>query len=227
MTNRLVAVFVVVLACSCGRSGEGERARPEAKPARAAVPQTARPALVFLGDSLTAGLGLPADETMPSIVQRKLEEAGLNYKVINAGRSGDTTAGGVGRLSWYLTKEVNPAALVIGLGSNDAMRGLPLDQLEENLRVIIRQTKAFDDHAKIFLFQMLTFPNMGKDFAGAYKEIFPRVASEEGITLLPFPLEGIAGVPSLNQRDGVHPNTEGMKRMADAVFEALRPHLSD
>jgi acyl-CoA thioesterase-1 len=188
--------------------------------------QQAAPALVFLGDSLTAGHGLAASESLPARIEARLTREGLKYRVINAGRSGDTSAGGLARLPWYLRKDQRVAAIVIGLGSNDAMRGLPLAELENNLRRMVRTIRAFDPGIQVLLFQMHTFPNMGREYADAYSELFPRVARSEGIPLLPFPLEGVAGVPALNQADGIHPTAEGTQRMADNVWRALAPHLN-
>jgi acyl-CoA thioesterase I len=183
------------------------------------------PAVIFLGDSLTAGLGLARSQAMPALIGERLRAEGRELRVINAGRSGDTTAGGLARLTWYLRPELKVHALVIGLGSNDAMRGLSLERAEANLRAIARKTRQFDPQIKIFLFQMQTFPNMGTEFADEYREMFPRVATAEAIELLPFPLEGIAGDPDLNQPDGIHPNAEGTRRMADKVWKAMAPKL--
>lgn len=180
---------------------------------------------MFLGDSLTAGMGLAAQQAMPARVAASIEAEGLDLTVINAGRSGDTTAGGLSRLSWYLRDQVAVTAIVIGLGSNDAMRGLPVEQMEHNLREIIRRVKAYDASIDVYLFQMKTFPNMGAQYAGAYEAVFPRVAAAEGAVLLPFPLEGIAGVPALNQADGIHPTAAGTERMAANVWAALGPQL--
>lgn len=197
------------------------------KPDETSQPATASqdPAIVFLGDSLTAGLGLAASDTVPALVEKKIKGAGKHYRVINAGRSGDTTAGGLERLSWYLRPEVGARIYVIGLGSNDAMRGLSLENMEKNLVEIIKRIRAFDPSAKIFLYEMKTFPNMGRSYAGSYERVFTRVASSEKIVLLPFPLKGVAAVPRLNQKDGIHPNEEGAKIVADNVWNSLKGHL--
>jgi acyl-CoA thioesterase I len=197
----------------------GSRADPAAPPAAAA------PVIVFLGDSLTAGLGLPEAEALPARIQARVHSAGLPYRVINAGRSGDTTAGGLARLDWYFREGVEVHALVIGLGSNDAMRGLPLSSIEENLRQIIAKARQKRPNAKIFLWALETFPNMGKEYGEAYKAIFPRVAASEGVRLLPFPLEEVAARAELNQADGIHPNAEGTERVADRIWASLKPEL--
>jgi acyl-CoA thioesterase-1 len=183
------------------------------------------PAIVFLGDSLTAGLGLPASEALPARIQQRLDAAGLAYHAINAGRSGDTTAGGLARLDWYFREQVDLKALVIGLGSNDAMRGLALDAMQENLRQIIRRTRQRKPSARIFLWALETFPNLGADYAGQYAAVFPRVAEQEHVTLIPFPLADVVGHPELNQEDGIHPTAEGTELVAERIWAVLRPEL--
>ena len=185
----------------------------------------ARPAIVFLGDSLTAGFGLAESEALPALIQRRVDAAHLPLRVINAGRSGDTTAGGLARVDWYFKDTLDLRALVIGLGSNDAMRGLPLETMEENLRQIIRRTRERKPQAKIFLWELKTFPNLGQKYAGDYAAVFPRVASSEMVTLIPFPLEAVATHPELNQSDGIHPTAEGTERVAERVWASLAPAL--
>jgi acyl-CoA thioesterase-1 len=183
------------------------------------------PAIVFLGDSLTAGLGLPASEALPARIQQRLDAAGLAYRAINAGRSGDTTAGGLARIDWYFRDPIELWALVIGLGSNDALRGLSLDALEDNLRQLIRRTRQRKPGAKIFLWALETFPNLGADYARHYAAVFPRLAEQEHVTLIPFPLADVAGHPELNQQDGIHPTAEGTQLVAERVWAVLRPAL--
>jgi acyl-CoA thioesterase I len=224
----LVCALVLTFgACSSGggdaSSSDTERTRDEE--AHPMAEDDPRPAIVFLGDSLTAGMGLAASEAMPALIQQKLDQAGIELRVINAGRSGDTSAAGLSRLSWYLRPEVNLDILVVGLGSNDAMRGLPLEELENNLLTIFSTTREAQPDTRIFLLAFETFPNLGREYAEAYREVFPRVAEATGATLLPFPLEGVAGVPELNQADGIHPTAEGTSRVAENVWRALAPHL--
>jgi acyl-CoA thioesterase-1 len=189
------------------------------------APAGAAPAIVFLGDSLTAGLGLPANEALPARIQQRLDSAGLAYRAINAGRSGDTTAGGLARLDWYFRDAVDLRALVIGLGSNDAMRGLSLPAMAENLTQIIRRTRQRKPDAKLFLWALETFPNLGPEYAREYAAVFPRIAEQERVALIPFPLADVAGHPELNQNDGVHPTAEGTELVADRIWAALRPSL--
>ncbi|MEQ9366030.1 MAG: arylesterase [Leptospirales bacterium] len=219
---------LLFVACSDGGVQNNDAATGSQNDNQAKVDQTGageRPAIVFLGDSLTAGRGLAASESAPALIESKLADANLNYEVINAGRSGDTTAGGLARLPWYLEPEVRPRVLVIGLGSNDAMRGLPLAEIEANLRKIVAAARAYNPDMQIFLYQMHTFPNMGPQYAKDYERLFAKVAKSETIILLPFPLLGVAGKSELNQPDGIHPTAEGTRIMADNIWKALEPHL--
>ncbi|HEU4581698.1 MAG TPA: GDSL-type esterase/lipase family protein, partial [Polyangiaceae bacterium] len=185
------------------------------------------PAIVFLGDSLTAGLGLAQDEALPARIQQRLDAAGLTYRSINAGRSGDTSAGGLARIDWYFREQIDLRALVIGLGSNDAMRGLSLTSLEENLQQLIRRTRERKPSAQIFLWALQTFPNLGPEYARQYAEVFPRVAAREHVTLIPFPLADVAGHPDLNQEDGIHPTAEGTELVAERIWAVLKPALME
>jgi acyl-CoA thioesterase I len=183
------------------------------------------PSIVFLGDSLTAGFGLSEGEALPALIQQKIEAGHLPFRVINAGRSGDTTAGGLARIDWYLKESLDLRVVVIGLGSNDAMRGLPLETMERNLRQIIARVRERKPSAKIFLWELRTFPNLGQAYADDYAAVFPRVAEAEAVTLIPFPLEAVAARPELNQGDGIHPNAEGTRAVAERVWASLAPQL--
>ena len=188
-------------------------------------PAADTPAIVFLGDSLTAGLGLPESDALPALIQRRLDTAGLRYRAINAGRSGDTTAGGLSRLAWYFRDGVQLKVLVIGLGSNDAMRGLSLEALADNLTQIIQRTRQHRPDAKIFLWALKTFPNLGPEYARQYAAVFPRVAEREHVTLIPFPLADVVGKPELNQSDGIHPTSAGTEKVATRIWTVLEPAL--
>jgi acyl-CoA thioesterase I len=210
-----------LVACQSAASADAD-AKP--KPATAAATAPA-PAIVFLGDSLTAGLGLPESQALPSLIQGEVDRAGLAYQVINGGRSGDTTAGGLARLDWYLRDSVDLRVVVIGLGSNDAIRGLSLQAMEDNLRAIITRIRAHRADARILLWELKTFPNMGADYGAGFNATFKRIASSENVELIPFPLEDTAGQPSFNQADGVHPNAAGAERVAARVWRSLKPQL--
>jgi acyl-CoA thioesterase-1 len=220
-TRRLLVSFAIAIASSS--ACENEPTPAEARPAASAAAPA--PSIVFLGDSLTAGFGLAEHEALPALIQQRVRAAHLPYHVVNAGRSGDTTAGGLARIDWYLKDSLDLRALVIGLGSNDAMRGLPLAEMENNLRQTIRRTRERKPAARIFLWELKTFPNLGQDYASDYAAVFQRVAQSERVALIPFPLEAVVANPALNQSDGIHPNVEGTLRVADRVWDTLAPAL--
>ena len=195
-----------------------------AAPAVASAPQAPRtpsgkePLVVFLGDSLTAGLGLEAGAAYPARVETALEEEGRPVRVLNAGVSGDTTAGGLSRVDWILKQK--PDVLVVGLGGNDGLRGLPLEQTEKNLRAILRRGR--EAGARVLLLGMQIPPNYG-EYADLFAEMYPRIAKDMNVPLVPFLLEGVGGMAELNQADGIHPTAEGQEIMAKTVVPYLRP----
>jgi acyl-CoA thioesterase-1 len=172
---------------------------------------------VFFGDSLTAGLGLPGDQAFPALLERRLRASGIPITAVNAGVSGDTTAGGLARLSWVLAQR--PAVLVVGLGANDALRGQPLESTEANLRAIVERGKAAG--VRVLLLGMRIPTNYGPDYTEGFAAIYPRVAKSLGVELVPFLLDGVGGHPDMNQEDGIHPNARGAEIVADNVL----PHL--
>lgn len=188
--------------------------------------QTSAPSILFLGDSLTAGLGLEKFQAAPALIEEMIHEKGWNLRVINGGVSGDTTAGGLSRLEWYLRKENRIQYVVVGLGANDGMRGLSIDAMKTNLKKIIEQIRSFDSKITIFLYEMHTFPSMGPQYANKFHQAFPDVARETDVILVPFPLKGVAGIESLNQDDGIHPTAEGTKIYARNVWNTLEPVLA-
>jgi acyl-CoA thioesterase-1 len=181
-----------------------------------------RPRIVFLGDSLTAGLGLDASQSYPALIADRLNREGYEYEVVNAGVSGDTSAGGLRRLEWVLS-EGNPRVLVVALGGNDGLRGLPPEQLEANLAAIIETARARG--LEVILAGMEAPPNFGADYTSRFRAVYPRLAKRYGVRLIPFLLDGVAGNPSLNQADGIHPNARGAALVADLVWRALEPAL--
>ena len=222
----LASALLVFAACRRGaEDGASGAAAGGADTSGAEAAASRSPAIVFLGDSLTAGFGLSEGEALPALIQQKLEAGHLPFRVINAGRSGDTTAGGLARIDWYLQDSLELHAVVIGLGSNDAMRGLPLEAMERNLRQIIARIRERKPRAKIFLWELRTFPNLGQAYAADYAAVFPRVAAAEAVALIPFPLEPVAARPELNQSDGIHPNAEGTRAVAERVWASLAPAL--
>lgn len=175
--------------------------------------------IVFLGDSLTAGYGLDPEQAYPKLVETALREKGSEVTVVNAGVSGDTTAGGLRRLNWILRQPVD--TLFIALGANDALRGQSVEAAKDNLRDMIRTARKAYPEARIILAGMLAPPNMGQAYEEAFAQIYPELADSENVELLPFLLEGVAGEPSLNLADGTHPNAEGHRRIARQVIELL------
>ncbi len=184
----------------------------------ATTPRADRPKIVVLGDSLTAGLGLPVDRSYPALLQQRLDHEGYSYEVVNAGVSGDTSAGGVRRLDWSLQGRV--AVLIVELGANDGLRGLPVSQMKANLRTIVREGRARG--AKVILAGMEAPPNFGAIYTAEFRRVYRDLAREEGIDLLPFLLTGVAGDPSLNQPDGIHPNEAGARVVEQNVWTVLR-----
>ncbi|MET0410829.1 MAG: arylesterase [Polyangiaceae bacterium] len=226
MSLRVLPLLVLILLQGCQSKPAAEAEPTAAASASASAASSGRePAVVFLGDSLTAGLGLSESQALPSLIQQQIDQAGLSYRVINGGRSGDTTAGGLARVDWYLRDTVDLRVLVIGLGSNDAMRGLPLSTVEENLRAIVQRVRAKHPSVPILLWELKTFPNMGADYGDAYTALFRRVAESEKLRLIDFPLADVAGKPELNQPDGIHPTAEGTKQVAARVWQSLEPVL--
>lgn len=182
------------------------------------------PTIVFLGDSLSAGYGLEESEAYPALVRAALEEQGIKTNVVNAGVSGDTTAGGLRRIDWILRA---PSQLVvIALGGNDGLRGVSPEASEENIRGIIRRIREKSPATKIVLAGMKVPPNMGSDYSDRFEGMYPRIAESERVPLIPFLLEGVAGERELNQPDGIHPTAEGQKIIAATVTAAILPLLS-
>jgi acyl-CoA thioesterase I len=183
-----------------------------------------RPAIVFLGTSLTAGFGLDVDEAYPALVQKKLDAAGLRYRVVNAGVSGETSAGALRRLDWIFREPV--AVLVVETGANDALRGQDPDATRANIQAIFDRARKQTPPPKLVLVGMEALPNYGAEYGRRFRAIFPELARKNGATLVPFLLEGVAGVRSLNQPDGVHPTAAGQERVAETVWKTLRPVLA-
>ncbi|MGK7393492.1 MAG: arylesterase [Candidatus Cyclobacteriaceae bacterium M3_2C_046] len=180
--------------------------------------------VVFFGDSITAGYGLDPEQSFPHIIQQKIDQAGYNYEVVNAGLSGETSAGGVARINWILQRPVD--VFVLELGANDGLRGLPLEQTRKNLQTIIDKVRQKNPSAKIIIAGMQMPPNMGQDYISKFKQIFPELAQKNNTALIPFLLEDVGGNPQMNQADGIHPNAEGHQILADNVWEVLEPLLN-
>ena len=217
--------FLVLLLAGCGGKTAGNKTQNADTEVESQASETAHSnkKILFFGDSLTAGYGLEESQAFPALVQQRIDSLGLNYTVINAGLSGETTASGKNRLEWVLEDDVD--IVIIELGANDGLLGIPLTETEANLQTMVDHVQRELPNAKIILAGMMIPPNMGPEYTGTFERIFPKLATSEGINLIPFLLENVAGIPELNQGDGIHPTVEGQKLVADNVWEVLAPLL--
>ena len=179
--------------------------------------------ILFFGDSLTAGYGLEEEESFPSLLQDLIDSLGYAYDVINAGISGETTSGGKSRIDWVLQQPVD--IFVLELGANDMLRGLPLQQTEDNLRAIFDAVKAKYPEARLIVAGMEAPPNYGEDYTSNFRNIFQSLANDYQAGLIPFLLDGVGGIPELNLEDGKHPNAKGQFIVRDNVWEVLKDYL--
>jgi acyl-CoA thioesterase-1 len=207
-----LALGALLAVSGCGGGNGGAAGGPAA---------LERPRLVFFGDSLTAGHGVLREEAFPALVQKELDAAGLAYEVVNAGVSGDTTADGLSRLDWALSR--GAALVVLELGANDGLRGLDLGAARKALAELMRRIQA--KSIPLLLVGMRISPNYGPAYAARFSEMFPSLAAEFRVPLVPFLMEGVGGVASLTQADGTHPNAAGHRVMARTVWAALQPLL--
>jgi acyl-CoA thioesterase-1 len=190
--------------------------------AQASTPASAK-ALVFLGDSLTAGLGVQPSEAFPALIAEKIRAAGVPFQVENAGLSGDTSAGALRRMEWLLQRPID--VLLIELGGNDGLRGLPVKSLKTNLQAIIDKAKAKNPAVKIVIAGMQIPPNLGADYAADFARVYAQLARENNAVLIPFLLEGVGGHRDLNQQDMIHPTAAGHRIVAELVWRTLEPIL--
>lgn len=194
-----------------------------AETSASSAPPASTKTVVFLGDSLTAGLGVQPTEAFPALVGEKIRAAGLPYTVENAGLSGDTSAGGLRRVDWLLQRPID--LLVLELGANDGLRGLDLKSMKTNLQSIIDKTKAKNPEVKVVLAGMQVPPNLGAQYTAGFQRVFNELARENNATLIPFLLEGVGGNRELNQQDLIHPSAAGHRIIADLVWRTLEPIL--
>lgn len=193
------------------------------RPAEPAAPTGVRPRIVILGDSITAGYGVDPAESYPALLQQKIDAAKFPHQVVNAGVSGDTTSGGARRVDWVLRQPVS--VLVLALGGNDGLRGIAPSITKSNLLLILERTRSRYPQAQLVVAGMQMPPNMGEEYTAEFRSIFPAVARERRATLIPFLLEGVGGKPEMNQPDLIHPTPAGHQRIAETVWECLRPLL--
>jgi acyl-CoA thioesterase-1 len=229
-----IAAWLVASLAACGGAGADTRPGAGASAAAGTTPGAAESAatgaratrtlrVVFVGTSLTAGLGLEPDSAFPALIQRKADSAGVPVRVVNAGVSGETSAGALRRIDWVMRDPAD--VVVLETGANDGLRALPVASTRANLEQIVRRIRAAQPAAQVVLVQMEAPPNLGVAYTTAFHGMFPAVAKAEGVTLAGFLLEDVAGESSLNQADGIHPNEAGARRVADNLWPTLAPVL--
>jgi acyl-CoA thioesterase-1 len=242
LTKLLSCLFLylsLIALCGCDRGSAPSAPAPSSSPPRDGLGQrlgvdvtsqparpntqviAERPRIVAFGNSLTAGLGVAPDESYPAQLQRKLDASGYPYRVVNAGVSGDTTAGGIRRVSWVLNSR--PSIVILELGGNDGLRGLSLQETKANLERIIQQLQSAS--VNVVLAGMKLPPNYGKEYTTGFEALYHALAKQYHLTLIPFLLDGVAGSSSLNQADGIHPTGEGYRLIVEKVFPLLEPLL--
>ena len=221
----LLALALVFSACQGKQERDKQVAREDSGAQSIDEPAQAGDVkyILFYGNSLTAGYLLEEAQSFPSLIQQRIDSLGLDYRVINAGLSGETTAGGVGRIDWVLQQPVD--IFVLELGANDALRGLDVNETEANLRKIIETVRDTKGDIPVIIAGMLAPPNMGAEYTRRFNGIFPRLAEEYDAGLIPFLLEGVAADPQLNLPDGIHPNAEGQKIVMENVWQILKNDL--
>jgi len=181
--------------------------------------------ILFLGDSLTSGYGLSTEVAFPAVIQAKIDSLGLGYEVVNAGISGETTSAGLSRMNWMLKRRID--VLVIELGANDGLRGVPLKVTRQNLQAIVDSSRKAYPKVNVVLAGIQVPPNLGPEYTSEFKEIFPELAAKNKVALIPFLLEGVGGIQEFNLADGIHPTVAGHRKVAENVWKVLGPLLSD
>jgi len=218
-------ILCLSLSTSCGESKQKEASTSVTQESTNNQPdsKTNEKVILCFGNSLTAGMGLNVEDAFPAVLQQKLDSLGLRYKVVNAGVSGETTAGGKNRVAWILNQKVD--IFILELGANDGLRGISPAETKNNLQAIIDVVREKNADTEIILAGMQMPPNLGEKYTTKFKNIFPELADENNIELIPFILENVAGIPELNQADGIHPTVEGQKILAENVWEVLEDIL--
>jgi acyl-CoA thioesterase I len=212
----LSGVVATLLACDQPR---------QETPAKRSPPTSTveRPTILFLGTSLTAGFGLDPERAYPALIQKKIDSIGLNYQVVNAGVSGETSAGALRRVDWLFQQPVS--VLVVETGANDGLRGLSPDSLRSNIQAIFDRAGRLDPPPKLVLLGMRMPPNYGRAYSQRFESVYPELARANRAALVPFLLQGVGGNPDLNQPDGIHPTVEGQRKLAETVWRVLEPVL--
>lgn len=220
-------IFIILISCGESKASKTKK-NDESSDRVVTIPEkkeatTASKTILFFGNSLTAGYGLDSEESFPSLIQLRIDSLNLEYTVVNAGLSGETTSGGKNRLDWVLNQKVD--IFVLELGANDGLRGIPLNETRNNLQKIIDAVKKKNKETEIILAGMQIPPNMGEAYTKEFRAIFPDLAAKNKLKLIPFLLDGVAGIPDLNLPDGIHPTAEGQKIVRDNVWAVIKDAL--
>jgi len=215
--------LLLFLLINCKEAPKPEAATEKPKDQKASeevITSNTEKTILFFGDSLTAGYGIELEEAFPALIQQRLDSLSLDYTVINSGLSGETTSGGLNRINWVLNQKVD--VFVLELGANDGLRGIPLEQTVKNLQAIIDLVKGKNADTKIVLAGMQIPPNMGTEYTAQFRKIFPDLAEKNQLPLIPFLLDGVAGIADLNLEDGIHPTPKGHKIVRENVWTVLK-----
>lgn len=219
---RLVVLAALLFSCNSGKTEESGAGADSARVA--AKPAARKKVIVFFGNSLTAGYGLDdPSQAFAGLIQKRIDSLGLDYKVINAGVSGETTSGGNSRIDWLLKQPLD--VFVLELGGNDGLRGIPVSETKKNLQAILDKVHAKYPEAKRVLAGMQIPPSMGQRYASEFKAVYADIAAKNDVTLIPFLLEGVGGEAKLNQADGIHPTAEGHRILAENVWVRIKDLL--
>ncbi len=219
-------VFLLIISCLGNTKKETENISEKTiEQVSETITSVDEKVILFFGNSLTAGYGLDIEEAFPALIQDKLDALQLKYTTINSGLSGETTSGGLNRLSWVLNQKID--VFVLELGANDGLRGIPLEETRNNLQAIIDLVKEKNAECKIIIAGMQIPPNMGQAYTREFRKIFPDLAQKNDVGLIPFLLENVAGIPELNLEDGIHPTAEGQKIVRDNVWAILKNALGE
>ncbi|GAA0880722.1 arylesterase [Algoriphagus jejuensis] len=216
-----LVLFAFVAFFSCSQKAEQKAEAPESR--EASQTETTQKTILFFGNSLTAAYGIDPEDGFAGLTQSRIDSLGLDYKVINGGLSGETTAGGLSRLDWFLEDE--PAIFILELGGNDGLRGIQISETKNNLLAIVDKVRSKYPDTKIILAGMQIPPNMGQEYSKEFSELYPAVAKEKNVTLIPFLLDRVGGIPELNLPDGIHPTEEGHKIVAETIWPFIEAEL--
>ncbi|WP_420318245.1 arylesterase [Ekhidna sp.] len=221
MSYKKLIILLLVISTSCSTPNQSTEQSPEQESISESkeAPEQSEKVILFFGNSITAGYQLDMDQAFPALIQNRIDSLDLNYKTINAGLSGETSAGGKSRIEWVL--RTTPDIFFLELGANDGLRGLPLDETYKNLQDIIDAVKKENPEVKIIIAGMMVPPNLGDDYTSEFQQLFPKLAEAYDATYIPFLLEGVAGDPELNLPDGIHPTPEGHEIVAETVWNYL------